>query len=229
MGTSLSDAGSVAIRTVSDHPVPAIMIGAGVAWLLVETLGRRTRAFERMARSLSDGAEGVGEVLSTAGDYVRESVGGVAENVREGAGRVGEYVQSGWSTAADAIREGTSAATERAQRGYEAGRETLAETWEEHPLAVGVAVMAAGVAAGLLLPRTRREDQLMGQTSDELARRVRKTGKDVVKRGKKAATAALSATTRQARQLGIAPEQVGRKVGRLATAARNAVTEAAGG
>ena len=39
---------------------------------------------------------------------------------------------------------------------------------EEYPLAVGIGFAALGALIGVLLPRTRREDELLGEQSDQL-------------------------------------------------------------
>jgi hypothetical protein len=49
----------------------------------------------------------------------------------------------------------------RVERGLEA-------TLHSNPLALGAAALVAGAAVGYSLPRTRREDQLMGQVRDHL-------------------------------------------------------------
>jgi hypothetical protein len=114
------------------------MIGAGVAWLLVETLGRRSQMLQRAAQSLA-------ETASAA----RRRASNVAESVTEGVSSAAEYAQEGLSSVGQAVGE-------RAKRGYEYGQEAVTQSWENYPLAMGVATLAAGLTAGLLLPRGNR-------------------------------------------------------------------------
>jgi hypothetical protein len=58
----------------------------------------------------------------------------------------------------------------------------------EQPLVAAAAALVAGVAVGLLIPSTRKEDELMGETRDQLiesAREVRReameTARDVTR------------------------------------------------
>ncbi len=50
----------------------------------------------------------------------------------------------------------------------------------ENPLAVGAIAFAIGAAAGLVLPRTRTEDQLLGQARDALVDRLEGTAKETL-------------------------------------------------
>jgi len=126
------------MEAVTSHPVPAAMIGAGVAWLLVETLGRRSQMLQRAGQSLADTASAA-----------KRRASDVAESVTEGVSSAAEYAQEGISNVGQAVGE-------RAKRGYEYGQEAVTQSWEKHPLAMGVATLAAGLTAGLLLPRGNR-------------------------------------------------------------------------
>lgn len=217
-----ADAGTRAMDSVRSHPVPALMIGAGVAWLLVESVNRRTRVLDRAAESLGRAA---GRMSETVGEVAKSGT----ERVRQSAGQLGEYFRTGASAAGGALRGGASAIGHGAQAGYEYGRETLAETWERHPLSVGLAAVAAGVAAGLLLPGTRPEEKLMGETSGKVARLARTAGEDLLERGKKVVTAAADATTRETHRAGLTPGQLGKKAGRIASSARVALESGVNG
>lgn len=139
-----------------EHPVPAALIGAGLAWLLLES--RPARKFERQ----------LGETLTEYAGTARDALGGVAEylggsvsNVAEGGVNAGEYA-----------------------------RETIADTFERHPLAVCAAVLAAGVAAGMMLPSTGAENSLLGRTSDALTKTIRSKGGAWIEQGRSLASSA---------------------------------------
>jgi hypothetical protein len=217
-----ADAGARAVDSVRSHPVPALMIGAGVAWLIVESVNRRTRILDRAAENLGRAA---GQMSESIGEAAKAGT----DSVRQSAGELGEYFRTGASAASGALRGGASAIGERAKAGYEYSRETLAQTWERHPLSVGLAAVAAGVAAGLLLPGTRPEDKFMGKTSDKVARLARTAGEDLLERGKKVVTAAADATTRETRRAGLTPQQLGKKAGRIASSARVALENGVNG
>jgi hypothetical protein len=56
----------------------------------------------------------------------------------------------------------------------------VTETFERHPLAVGAIGMMAGAALALLLPPTRTEDAMLGETADGLWRKAQEAGQQAV-------------------------------------------------
>jgi hypothetical protein len=214
LGESVSgirDAGSRAVESVTAHPVPALVIGAGLAWLLMES--RTLRPIER--RLLQQGRRAISSAGQTAG-----------ESLREGLNAVGEYAREGASVFGHAVSEGAHAVTRNAQRSLNTTRKTLGQTWESHPLAVCAAVLAAGVAAAILLPATMSETRWMGQTSGALTRSVRRKGRQLLKQGKRLANEAAGVGTREARRQGLSTRDIVGKVKRVADKARNAAAPA---
>ena len=67
-------------------------------------------------------------------------------------------------------------ARERARYQTRQARVGFWETMEERPLALGAAALALGVMAGLMIPSTRKEDELMGETRDRLMERAKEVG-----------------------------------------------------
>ena len=62
---------------------------------------------------------------------------------------------------------------------------------ERNPLAVGAVAMAVGVAVGLALPETRREQHLMGDARDRVVGNTRAMANQAVDRATEAARSAL--------------------------------------
>jgi hypothetical protein len=184
---TLKTAGSTVRGSVAGHPVPAVLIGAGLAWLLLESRlsgassdrGFLAAARRRYEESAAGAAEGVESALGSA----KESLVDGAEAVVEFAGRLGEYAQRGASAVGSTLREGASTVGEGARKGYESSKRAVGNVWEEHPLTSGLALLAAGVTLGMLLPSTRREDDMMGSQSDSLTRRIKEAGASLLQRG----------------------------------------------
>jgi hypothetical protein len=90
--------------------------------------------------------------------------------------------------------------------------------------------LGAGVTLGLVLPSTRQEDRLMGKVSDKMAGRVKDAGRDLYSQGKhlvsRAAREAASATAKEAEREGLTPDRIGKKVRRVASHVREAITQA---
>ena len=194
--------GARALSVVSEHPIPLAMIGAGLAMLLVENrtgLGNVERRLMRQGRDLLGGVgETLSEYTSTARDalagaaeYVGESLGPVAESVTGRTSRLGEYVSSGASSVGHGV-----------ENAYEYGRDALADAWERHPIALCASILAAGVAAGMLLPATRRENSLFGRTSDAVARKLREQGREFLSQGRELASEAAQSVAQTVNNLG---------------------------
>jgi gas vesicle protein len=98
---------------------------------------------------------------------VKESVSGVAERASELKDRVGDIGgQARWQT--------------------RRLRTNLEHTAEENPLMLAVGAAVVGLALGMLLPGTQREDEIMGSARDQLVDRAEET----VERAKEAAVEA---------------------------------------
>lgn len=85
-------------------------------------------------------------------------------------------------------------------------RRGLRELLEERPLLVGTVSLAAGLLAGLVVPGTRREDELLGSTRDRLLDQARQRSRDAIDRGKEVAQGAVAVATE-----GFAPAAPARK------------------
>ncbi len=59
---------------------------------------------------------------------------------------------------------------------------------DENPLGVGIAAIALGVLAGLAIPSTRREDELLGETRDRLLDDAKEAGREALDKGKQVAS-----------------------------------------
>lgn len=160
---TIKSAGSRAVESVGEHAIPAALIGAGLAWLLLESRGIRPQEVPIVER----GKEAIGTVGHTIGD----AVGTAASSVKEGASTLGEYA----SHAASAVGETTT-------HGLGASKEAIGNLWESHPLAMSAAILSAGIAAGMLLPPTSRENNLMGGAASKLANKVRGKSNEVIER-----------------------------------------------
>jgi uncharacterized protein YjbJ (UPF0337 family) len=149
-------------RTVRDNPLPLMLTGAGIVWLLsADWLHARAAAAGHSAGEGSHG-RGLGGQAREAAGRVREAAGSTADSMRDAAAtareRIGSTVQS------------TVQSTGEQARRMRAG---LSHTLQEQPLVLGLAVLAAGALLGAALPPTDAEDRLLGPVRDEAAGKVR--------------------------------------------------------
>jgi hypothetical protein len=136
---------------------------------------------------------------------VKEQASGLTEKVKEQASELGGRVQEG---------------TRKARLGFW-------QLLEERPLVVGAATLAVGLLAGLSIPSTDVEDELMGETRDQLLDTAKETGRDVLEKGKTVAGAAVDAVQRAAAENDLSVDKLADKVKAVANEAKEAVkTEA---
>jgi hypothetical protein len=114
---------------------------------------------------------------------------------------------------------------ERARHGYEHGRESFSRTADEQPLTVGLGFLAIGVLAGMLLPSTRKEDELVGPTRDRIVNRTREAAEDAVHRGKEVAHRAVEVAKQQAQEQGLTPEAFMQKTQAVAAQVKDTTRE----
>jgi ElaB/YqjD/DUF883 family membrane-anchored ribosome-binding protein len=144
-----------------------------------------------------------------------------------GGGRLGSVRQSA-AEAYEAARERTTAAyqaaRERAGTAYGSARETArsagrrtADGVDANPLAAVVGGLALGAIAGALLPRTRKEEELLGP----IGRRATETARE-------AAQAAKDAAREQIDELGLSRDGIQRRLGEFTDRAAGAVRSSAG-
>ena len=97
---------------------------------------------------------------------------------------------------------------------------------EERPLAVGVAALAIGLLAGVALPATRREDQLLGDARDDLLDSAREAGRDALEQGKEVARSAVERVKESVREQELTPEQLVEKARHVARDAAETLRDA---
>ena len=193
-----------------------------------------------------DHDEGEGRVssaLHTAGDKVSSAAGTAKDAVTGAAATAKDAVVGAAGTAKDAVvgakervAEAAGTARERASElswqareraRYQARRAQVGfwETMEERPLALGAAAIALGVVAGLMIPSTRKEDELMGETRDRLMERAKEVGGEALEKGKQVATVAVDTLKEEAERQDLTPEKLAEKVRTVAREATNTVKE----
>jgi ElaB/YqjD/DUF883 family membrane-anchored ribosome-binding protein len=176
VGEQARRTGSRLVEVIRENPLPVIAVGAGVTWLLTQRSGSEVSG-SKMARYAYTGPERrqgdswqsgirsrVGGTVSGVKDSVSEAASSVAERAGEFKDRAGERI---------------------GDLGSEARRKTrriktnLQHAAEENPLTLAIGAAVVGLALGMLLPGTRREDELMGSSRDQLVDRAERTAERV--------------------------------------------------
>ena len=227
----ISRSANAVADSVKAHPVPLLMIGAGIAWLVYEnrSSARRSnwdesRGFDAMSEDYApsdyegytgaqsegtyatgestedfEGAEGTSgmakakEKLSAAGSRVREKMSDLTERGREQLG-----------SARERVTDLGHRAQERSRELYGRTRERVVTTADQHPLEVGIGLLALGVIAGMAIPTPEAVTRRLSPAGEKL----REASSDLVEKGKRVARAAGQAAKVEAKTQGLTLERV---------------------
>jgi hypothetical protein len=186
---------------VRDNPLPILLIGAGIGWLMLSRGGSGTDAPEREPLRLPPPrrlSPEEGEQSSMVSDTV-EQVGKAASAIGDAGTRAGSYVsetasravEAGSNLASGAMDSGASASRTAASLGKSVGSTTEQVTsavkggWssasglvEAQPLLIGLLGIVVGAALGAALPRTEMENELLGEAADATTKRVSQLGRE---------------------------------------------------
>jgi ElaB/YqjD/DUF883 family membrane-anchored ribosome-binding protein len=216
---------------VRKHPVPAVLVATGIAWMIIDAAsedeGQASRAHGDIDDLQRAGAAKKGpHVLEKAQnklDEAKHAVSEVAEAAKEKASALGEAASQATDNltqrAQDVYSQGRSTAVRvghEMQQRYRSGAEQLEMAMREYPLAVAIGFAAAGALFGVLLPRTSPEDELMGDKSDQLLDSTKEKGQELLERGKAVAERVAETAMGEARQQGLTPEAATEKISEIA-------------
>jgi ElaB/YqjD/DUF883 family membrane-anchored ribosome-binding protein len=178
MGEQARRTGFRLVEVIRENPLPVIAVGAGVTWLLTQR-SKSDVSGTRMARyaytgperrqgenwqSGSGGRSRLGSSVSGVKDSVSEAASGVAERAGELKDQAGERISE------------LGGEARRQTRRIKTNLEHAADT---NPLALAIGATVVGLALGLLLPGSKRENELMGSARDQLVDRAEHTAERV--------------------------------------------------
>lgn len=168
--------------TMKNNPVPTTLTVLGLAWLGLN----QNRPFNPgpaaygpgLGEKLGDAVDTVKGAFAQAGDAVHdagEKVRMKAHDMRERASELGHGARDSMDQSADALRSSAHRVGDQAT----ALKGQFNHVLEEQPLLLAALGIALGAALGAALPGTRKEDQLMGATSDRLTDTLKAKGEQV--------------------------------------------------
>ena len=204
---------SILVKRVLNNPLPTALIGVGLLWMMKQAAnssserhrfgrnqygddysldpyeewpeyapeikaGRIPRKPSRRGRSL----DAMKIRAQASGQQAKEQLFEWTDQAKESL----EDWKGKASHRPDEIRERTREQGERIKDG-------VYGYIQESPLAIGAMAFALGIAIGLSLPRSEKEDQWMGDTRDRLLKEAKATAKEIMPMAKEAASEAQRA------------------------------------
>lgn len=193
VGDTAKGAGNTLIETIKQNPVPAALTAIGVGWLFTSMRKNSSaqvnyRYNENVPYTYSDDytsgrSRGIGQTSGGSIDQMQSRAGDLAGQAQDTAGQISNQVQG-------AAGETVSQAQDAARRATTMMR--------DNSLGVGVAAFALGLVAGLAIPETEKEDQLMGERRDSLAQRAQQTVQETAQKVQTVAQEAVTAGKQKA-------------------------------
>lgn len=187
--------------------------------------GRVRSALHNAGDKVSDAAGTAKDAVAGAASTAKDAVVGAASTAKDAVVGAKDRVAEAAGTARERASELSWQARERARYRARQARVGFWETMEERPLALGAAAIALGVVAGLMIPSTRKEDELMGETRDRLLERAKEVGGEALEKGKQVASVAVDTLKEEAERQDLTPEKLAEKVRTVAREATSTVKE----
>ena len=210
------------LDVIRANPIPVALIGIGAAWLIANNTGvaERIAHDERVEAARQRVADTASEVSRRAGELatgMAEKVGLTDSGREQGDGWV-HQVSDKAQGALRAARDSGGAILDRV--GSYAGRtsrvaDQIGGAFQRNPLIMGAIGVMAGALIAALLPPSRIENELLGETRDELLHKAEEAGEQAVQRVREAASeaavravdAAAGAAVETVRNIGEKPAQ----------------------
>lgn len=195
--------------TLKNNPVPTVLTGVGLAWLAMN----QNKPFQPGRASTGPG---LGDKVNQAVDKVSHALSGAGEHLHGATDTARDHGQTLRSKASDlSQRAGDSfdaTSSQLTDKAHDVSQRVQAQASEmkgqlehllkEQPLVLAAIGIALGAALGAALPSTRKENELMGQTRDDLADSLKAKGqqayaaaKDTVKQATDTAPASPADST----------------------------------
>jgi ElaB/YqjD/DUF883 family membrane-anchored ribosome-binding protein len=204
------EAGSGIVETIRANPLPAVLTGIGLGWLLVSARrsasGQRrfyreraypyeypTRYEEPTTTTTTTGATTTS--VPSPGDALGRARDRVGESASEAQDRAGEVA----SRAQDRLSNLTDRARYRAQRASGGFQRML----RENPLAMGALAVGTGAAVGLAIPQSTPEHEVMGEARDTFVEKAQEKAREAQEKVQRVAQEAQSAAKEEASNQGL--------------------------
>jgi hypothetical protein len=159
------------------NPLPVALATIGIGWLMA--LGRQPAQHEGYGANWTSGS-------------MKDRASGAMHGASEGMTSAKQRLGSTMSSVADTTRQQ-----------YERARGSIDYLVNEQPLLLGAIGLAIGAALGAAAPRTRKEEEMMGEASRNLMDKAKEAGSEQLEKAKEA----VKQTTSQQAKPHVSPPQ----------------------
>src|SRR5215217_8197471 len=199
----------------------------------------------RAASSLGNAATSAGNRVSGAAASVGDTVSGAAQQARrglndgtaklsdtvgqlkEGAAGLGETVQDYAASAREQITDTAERTRQQASYAARQFKDTTNSLLNEQPLLVAAIGVAVGAAIAAALPKSKLEDELMGEASDAVKETIGEVAAGQYETAKAVAGTVADQAMAKAKEEGLTPSGVAEAARNMSEKAKRVASEAA--
>lgn len=167
------------LKTLTDNPVPTALVGLGLYWLLKNS----SEGSNDSGRCFRDPSveDQIKEKLQIAKDAVQERL----TDLNEQASHQTLQWKEETTRQAYAWKEGSQQKIDEGKKYLQekttAARGEFNHLLDSNPLAVGAVMLVLGAAVAAALPGSRKEDQWMGNSREQMMNAVKATVQSTIK------------------------------------------------
>ena len=173
-----------------NNPLPIALVGIGLTWLMA--LGRQPAQHQGYgAYDPESSGPGVREKASGMLHGVSERMSSAKQQLSDKMGSMREGASSGMGS----VRDRASQVAGTAREQWERARGGIDYMIHEQPLALGAIGVAIGAVLAAAAPRTRKEQELMGEASRDIAEKAKAMGSQQLEKAKEVAKQTLAQAT----------------------------------
>lgn len=216
---TMKETGNGVLQAMRDNPIPTALVGIGLGWLFVNARSRRSHENTRSGpygnaslgtSSASRAGRGLEANARRALDAATDGVKSIAHRVGETGEKIEESVETFAHDAGEAASDYAGRAKSSAMTMAHDARDTAVQ-WEgsvektlrDNPLPLGAIALALGLAAGLAIPSTEMEDQMVGPLRDDALDEVEALADQAIGTVEEAAGKLVDGTKPRAAQTGL--------------------------
>jgi hypothetical protein len=182
IGREINESGILDKAADNTLPLFLITLGAGLLYFNGTRKNNRTSANGgNTRRNLHSGDETDSSMIETA----QNKIGGAANSAYDAAAGAANSVYDSVSGITDTTKETIGNLGTKARRQY-------SQQINENPLVVGAVALAVGAIVGLAIPSTEYEDELLGETRENLVSKARNAASETVEKVKQVAGSAAN-------------------------------------
>lgn len=194
---------------VNDHGVGGHITGDHDDSGMHKAGSRMSEKGQQLKGRASETGRNLKEKASSATQSLKEKVGAAGQSIRGRASEMSQRFSESKSSKGDRssgmtqnARARASELGQRSQQQYYRAKSNLTHMVEEQPLLLGALGVAVGTLIGAMLPPTRREDELLGRTRDDLFERGQQMARERAEQLKSSAQRVAEAAQEEAKRAG---------------------------